>query len=215
MIPPHEVTKCLPDSSPIVPEVQFPQCIGRLPVETDYAGSESWRSTNLDFPDFGRMRTIRYKLARGRRNHTPAWARNKTHLGQVIIAMLMMRALTPTQRARLEGQPLRVQYDACRAALQLRAEKQRLVLADLCQRYVAAKKAGADVRILCREITALDTFLRIADNMGGILYEVIHLYLLCGYDSVETANELGLKSCHVRQLLRKLGLTARKLGLPE
>ena len=65
-------------------------------------------------------------------------------------------------------------------------------------------------------IEGIDTYLRYTVNGGAdIVVAAVYLYYRVGMDSVGVANELGLKSPHIRQTLYRLHQTAKKLWPPS
>ena len=66
------------------------------------------------------------------------------------------------------------------------------------------------IMYLEREISGIDTYLRISENGGAdIVASIVYLYYRVGLDSVGVGMELGLKPPHVRQTLFRLHQTAK------
>ena len=65
-------------------------------------------------------------------------------------------------------------------------------------------------------IEGIDTYLRYTVNGGAdMVASAVYLYYRVGMDSVGVANELGLKSPHIRQTLYRLHQTAKKIFPPN
>ena len=65
-------------------------------------------------------------------------------------------------------------------------------------------------------IDGIDTYLRYTVNGGAdMVASAVYLYYRVGMDSVGVANELGLKSPHIRQTLYRLHQTAKKIFPPN
>ena len=63
-----------------------------------------------------------------------------------------------------------------------------------------------------REISGIDTYLRISENGGAdIVAAIVYLYYRAGMDSVGVGAELGLKPPHIRQTLFRMHQTAKML----
>ena len=68
------------------------------------------------------------------------------------------------------------------------------------------------IKQLEREISGIDTYLRISENGGAdIVAAIVYLYYRTGLDSVGVGGELGLKPPHVRQTLFRMHQTAKNL----
>ena len=65
-------------------------------------------------------------------------------------------------------------------------------------------------------IEGIDTYLRYTVHGGAdVVVSAVYLYYRCGMDSIGVANELGLKSPHIRQTLYRLHQTAKTLWPPN
>lgn len=186
------------------------------PVHADYVGNGEFESTGIAFEDYKRMSMQQHKLGAGRKNAPPAWAFNDSQLRAVIVGCVEARAYmiantfgtadcTGTHAERLA----RAQQflSAKRANFEARID-------NLCKQYVAAKNAGnlAQARDIAQKVEELDTSLRMIDNPAKFYVGVAYHYWRSGLNSVETAQQLGIKPPHVRALLWRMGRTAGELG---
>jgi len=178
----------------------------QMPVSAD---------TCIAFVDFSRMGIHTHKLGAHRRLEPPAWALNDHTLRDVIIHSMHKRATGTHWRAVAPGTGSPTERLA-RAQQKLSARVPALtaVLKKLSALYVEAKRAGDARRTkeLGIEIENYDTQIRFATNTPAILAGAVYYYWRVGFDSVATAQQLGLKPPHIRQLLWRLAKAAAELG---
>jgi len=182
--------------------------VERPPVYAEFIGGEI-HSSNIAFDDYSRMTTQLHKLNVGRRYHAPAWALNDDDIRAVITRYMESRAdfryaQAGTDKERLE-----------RAQQKLKQKRPELVarLDRLCAQFVAAKNDGLSIRAdeLAQKVEETDTQLVVLEDIHKRVAGIIYFYWRCGYNSVETGAELGLKPPHVRGILGRLLVVAESL----
>jgi hypothetical protein len=187
--------------------------IERHPVHAEFIGGEIV-SSGVAFEDYTRMSTqLLQKLNSNRRLVAPAWAYNDDPLLTVLTRAMEERALisrmlqTGTTKEKLERAQQKL--EKMRPELTARIDK-------LCTLFVAAKRDGDHdiVASLGVQVEALDTQIRLLSDIPKILAGVVYFYWRCGFDSVQTGQQLGIKPPHVRQLLSRLLESAKALGYP-
>jgi hypothetical protein len=164
-------------------------------------------TTGLDWDDYlNRMSTHQHVLAPGRRFATPTWAVNDGQLRELLVRNLELRA------------GLRLQREGTLAERLARAEKAlhekrpgiEAELRRLCARYVDIKRhPQPDSFFVEKELEILisnrDTQLRVIDGGAArIICGVVYHFYRRGLNALQVAEELGLKHCHVRQILWRL-----------
>lgn len=174
--------------------------VQRHPVNVDFIGGEI-KSTGLSFDDYSRMATQLHKLNASRRLAAPSWAYNDDQTCAVIVrsleerALLFRRVQAGTNKERLDRAQRRLEQ--MRPELTARIDR-------LCARFVTAKSEGVDAPAVGIQVEALDTQLRILPDVPKILAGIVYFYWRCGFNSVETGQQLGVKPPHVRQMLKRL-----------
>ena len=179
------------------------------PVAATYHGAqEGWTSTKIAHEDFARMATYTRVPAPGRRFATPSWAVNDAELSELLVFSIMLRAGFRNQIA-YENETVAERLTRAENKLQ---EKRPDILADLqrlCARYVEEKrqpKPDADkVHSLEILIANRDTMLHMIDaGCARIILGVVYHYYRRGLNSLQVAEEIGFRHCHVRQILYRL-----------
>jgi hypothetical protein len=185
--------------------------VQRFPVHADFIAGGEVSSPGIAFEDYTRMQQQFHALNLGRRYKIPAWALDDDQMRAVITRYMEVRADyryamgTGTDTERLE-----------RAQQRLKEKRPELVarIDRLCALLVAAKRDGLLARAaeLGQKVEETDTQLVVNEDIHKLIAGVIYFYWRCGYTSVETGKELGLKPPHVRGLLTRLLNVAAKLG---
>jgi hypothetical protein len=185
------------------PELHFDQRLrsGKMPVSVDFRAGGEVESNQLSYEDYRGMSTQIHKLESFRRLDKPLWAMSDDLLRAVLVRYMEDRAMLKGPQPGSEKERL------------ARAQKK---LADLrapritsLQRLCAEYKSAAPERKqkLAQEIANVDTQLRTEEFMPALVIGTVHAYYRRGLDSVATAEELGLRPPHVRQLLWRLHRT--------
>jgi hypothetical protein len=184
--------------------------VERPPVYAEFIGGEIY-SPNISFDDYSRMTTQLHKLTPNRRYDMPAWAVNDEPTCAVIARSMEGRAglrVPPcgaTDKERLQ-----------KAQQVLKTKEPQLVarLDGICKRFVEAKNNdAAEVAVaLGIQVENIDTQLRLLDHTTEMLAGVIYFYWRCGYTSVETGQQLGIKPPHVRTTTTRLVEVGIELG---
>ncbi len=185
--------------------------VQRYPVHAEFIGGEI-KSSGVAHDDYARMSTVTHKLAEGRRLAVPTWALNDDEVCVVIAHAMEARA---GMRSVKKDTP--VHERLLRAEKRLKETQPILVarIDRLCSRYMELKKQidGSAAAVMGSLVEGVDTQLRLLDHMPQTYLGVIHFYWRCGYNSVATAAQLGMKPPHVRQILSKLVEYAVQNGL--
>jgi hypothetical protein len=184
--------------------------VEQFPVHSSFIGGEI-KSTGIAFEDYTRMGMERHSLSSWRRYAVPVWAINDDQLCAVLARSMEERAGFRKGQAGMDKERM------ARAQQQLEKMRPELVarIDRLCARFVAAKREGADnvtVALYGQKVEEVDTQLRLLSDISKILAGVVYFYWRCGYTSVETGQQLGLKPPHIRCMLFKLIETAAELG---
>jgi len=166
-------------------------------------------TSGISFDDYSRMSTrSKSQNCVFHRNGVPAFVLSVSKLRAVIVHVVEVRAGfrnplpgTHTQRLKCAQKVL----DEKRAA-------KINILGGLCERYVALKNAGdPEFKTLEPMIENLDTVLRVNDHIAATIAGVLYLSWRCNMDSPAVGAALGMKPPHVRQILRRANIIARKL----
>jgi hypothetical protein len=181
-------------------------------------GSLGFTSTEIAFEDYTRCSTKMHKQSGQRRLETPVWCMDNTLLANVIATYTLQRATMSGGGQRHAWQSELSPPQKLELAKKFTKKRQADMLATLdglCRRFVETKKQNPrdrHLRLMSEQIANLDSTLRILENCAAVCAAVVHLYYRVGFDSVGVANELKVKSCHVRQLLHRMRLVAALLG---
>lgn len=185
-----------------------------LPVqEASFNADGDVESNGIDWSDYSRMQTQQHKLDSGRVAKAN-WTANDVMLRKALVRYLEVRANNDLCTQQPGSDTERLQ----RAIGKLNARKPSMeaTLTRLAKRYVAMKRAGADVQKLGATIEGLDTELvLLKDNIAGKVLQIVHLYYRMGQNSVAVALEVGIKPPHVRALLMRIRRVASQLGFGE
>ena len=202
-----QITHCPPSYRPELEYDQHMTIQSKYPVSVKHVADGEVESPGLSWDDYRFMSTTTHKLDKGRRLERPIWATNDAALRRLLIFYVQSRAymnnkpdVSGTEKERL---------DRALAVLAARRPKQEASLKYLCQehRLLAASDDANDKarkRKLAIQIANLDTCLRFDSNIAAIVIGAVHGYYRRGLDSVAVAEELNLKSPHVRQLFWRL-----------
>jgi hypothetical protein len=174
------------------------------PVSARYMGLDRWKTPGVDFVDFGRMRTTSQVQFHGR-DHTavPSFALNLPEMKLLVARYFELRAgmrypKVGTPEWRLKMALRKIQKDI---------PKDREVMARLNREYVELKRQGADPeRLREREnaIRSLDSEIRMALRGEAPVVALIYFHFRLGYNSCQTASELGIFPQTIRQIAYKL-----------
>lgn len=190
----------------------------RYPVSADFVGGDEWSSPCLSYDDYARCHMQTRKQSGVRRLPTPKWAFNFSMQRELLVAYLEKRAyMNGSPPPQSKSLTLHQRLAAAQAVLVRRRPMFVERITELCAEYVAMKNARRPAGVLRKreiQIELLDTRLRMESKDGGagMIARIIHLYYSVGFDSVGTAQEMGIKPPHVRKILFELNATAKGLG---
>jgi hypothetical protein len=190
-----------------------------FPVHAEYGADHEWTSTGIGFEEYSRMQTSVRAVAPGRQLETPSWAVNDAQLRELLVAFLEERAFNG--RTGQQTGTLTERLANAQKRLIAMCEKTLVPTIDrLCQRLVSLKRgtpltqdAQKQIQQLENQIENLDTRLRFEQKDGGasLTIGVAFYYFRVGLDSVGTAERLGIKPPHARQIVWRLRNTWAKL----
>jgi hypothetical protein len=168
-------------------------------------------ASRISFADYQHMHIQRRVRTQERRLPTPRWAVSNELLQLVLVTYLEERFYCKP----VHGATLQQRLATVRRASMYYAPRKKELLNAWLDKYqmLAAKKelndGGKKLRNLEIQIQNLDTDLVLTEKgHAEVIVSMIYLYYRLGWDSVTVAEQLGLKSPHVRRILRKLHRTA-------
>jgi hypothetical protein len=198
---------------------------------------EGWDSTGISFADFGSMHVHHREKVQERRLPTPKWAVRDEWLRELLVVYLEERFYVDANPILTLNERLKVaraaaeyylpkkqdwlreklkQYNVlCLHGVQDADEKviqdfadvndgQLPLTADIAREYLSTKKVH-DLEI---QIQNIDTDIVLTKRgHAEVIAAIVYLYYRLGWDSVTVAEQLGLKSPHVRQVLARLHST--------
>ena len=194
------------------------QCLSKkqLPVSASFHADGEVESTGLSFSDYERCQTQTHKLSGERRLETPEWVLNSASLRKVMISYLLSRSMSHKACLRLGSLSERDKLTAALKAIREREQNfiQRLVLLE--DEYVAHSKCDSEWcknrrKLLRRCISSLDSQIILQRNPDRF-FQILYCYFFLRYSSAVTADACQLTPCNVRQILRRMGQTAERLG---
>lgn len=183
--------------------------VSHHPVHAVFDGHD-FTSNGIAFEDYARMQTHQRKLASGRRYEMPSWAANDEQTCGVIARSMEGRA---GLRVPKESTDNKERLEAAQRLLKTQEPQLVARLDGLCKRFVELKNDNNEYApYLGIQIEGLDTQLRLLDRTAEMLASAIYFYWRCGYTSVETGQQLGIKPTHVRQTTSRLVEIGVELG---
>lgn len=192
------------------------------------------RQTKLSYNDLASMQISTRGFAGDRRLPTPMWALNNRLLRKLLVTFmesrvgkkgkgtLLQRLAQAREAVIAQHKRLNASLDAlCTEYYEMKsghaapdpATIPSMLFPEMAVHYASALRQ----RALEIEIEGIDTYLRYTRTGGvDVLAALVYLYYRVGLDSVNVADELGLKPPHVRQLLYRLNETWRdNFGLKD
>ena len=196
--PAVQITKCPPSYRP---ELEFDQqkyIAPKYPVSAVFGAGGDVESPGIAWEDFKRMHTQVRRLESGKRLATPIWALDDRLLRKVVVLYMEARAGFRKPQPGTERERL--------ARAQQRINAQCALQVETLKRLLLEHKAAAPERRaqLSGQIANIDTTLKTAANFPAIIVGVVHHFYRCGLDSVATAEAVGIRPEHCRQLLWRL-----------
>jgi hypothetical protein len=197
------------------PEFQF-QKHGFHPVERSTFDAEgtAHNATGFSFSDMHQgFQALQRKLMCGRVSVHSCWYSNSDCL-KILTRALERRSGWHARKCegswpeRFENAQRHIEQDRLPALIRQ--------IDSLCSAYVRAKNNGGPqvyLESLQRRIAQEDQTIRNYMKAATILAGIIWWFYRCGYNSVQTAQQLGVSSCSVRQTVFRLNNVAQELGL--
>ena len=180
-----------------------------LPVRVRLNRDGSYDTPGWSFEDYRRGHTFA-RAPVYRRNPVPEWSLNDKLLRELIVFAFERRVgLLKVQPGTLAERMAR-----CRELVPAKKEALLAVLSNICARHVAAKREGAareELRRLEAEAETYDSAVLVLDRFPEVLAAVVYRSFRLHENSVEVGEALSIKPPHVRQLLRRLDLTYRRM----
>ncbi len=158
--------------------------------------------TGIAFSDYGRMHVMRRARTQERRLPTPSWAVNDTELREVLLKFCERRFCLTGSR-KISGLTNEQRLARIREMEQMKVKSLAPHLKAMIERYkTEPEEKRAELET---QIGDMDTQILIARRgNASIANLVVYYYYRLGWDSVTTAEEIGIKSPHVRQILARL-----------
>jgi hypothetical protein len=168
-------------------------------------------NSELSYADLQRMHILRVGDRRAvRRRPTPEWALRDDMVREVLVAYLESRFYVKDRSGTLEDRLAR-----CRAKAEVQLPRKRAKLQEMVSLFRELSRVPetnpSALRSLEREIMNIDTDVFLATKMPEIAGAVVYLYWRLNWNSVSIAEELQLKSPHVRQILYRLNKAYEKM----
>lgn len=205
-------------AAPVTRTFQFPQQqeVKREPT-FDRSAFDNRRSravskdSRIAFSDFGRMH-VESSQGSGKMSEAPAWAMNDDLLAQVIVAYLERRYYINTTRRKriIVGDISPERMDTIRAKAQGMVKAKLEILKRLLATHAATPSEPLEA-----EIQSLDTDICITERIDRLVAAIPYLYWRTDYNSVQIAQELHIKSPHVRQVLNRLNVVWLRMQDPD
>ena len=181
-------------------------------ISATYAGHDEWDTTGISFADFGSMHVQRREKTQERRLPTPKWAVNNDELREVVLmhaeTRLYIRNHTGTFEERLA---------AIKAAEELYTQKESVNLTRQTNRYNELMLTGtadeASLDHVAVIVQNIDSNIQVMKR--GIVQTsiaIVYHYYRNGFNSVQVAEELGIKPPHVRAWLFRLHEVANAMA---
>lgn len=181
----------------------------RHPVHVRYVAGQ-WESTGISFEDLPRYTVQNHKPSAERKLPTPQWAVNDSLLRELLVTYLEHRAGINHKQPGTQAERL------ARATAKLKAEAQ--VMAEnvivLNREYAARKRIDPRDPILPKlaiEIENMDTSIRFMRRPAEMVCGVVYYYFRAKENSCGSAQALGLKPPHVRQVIWRLSRTWQRM----
>ncbi len=145
-----------------------------------------------------------------RRSPTPAWVLRDEQVREVLVAYLEGRFYIREQQGTLQDRIAR-----CRVKAESQLPRKREKLQELIESFrelsrLPGTKPSA-LQLLERQIMNIDTDIYLTTKLPEIAAAVAYLFWRLNWNSVSIAEELQLKSPHIRQLLYRLNPTYEKM----
>lgn len=160
----------------------------------------------VSFDEITRMNIQDHKGHQHWRTGTPLFMFDKHKMREIIVRFVERRAFSKVRQKNIKGT---LQERLIAAQRKLDAMRPSLIatLDSLCELYVASKCADdlpAVKKLECL-IEGIDTRLRVeTPNFAAFVAAILYFSYRCGnMDSVATATQLGVKPCHIRQILSR------------
>jgi hypothetical protein len=212
------ITICPPRSafSLLQAEQQFAH-LGNRPVSVTFDSHGVRDSTGIDFESYSRMQTTKKGYVWFWKTGIPDFVMKPSKLREVISSAVENRAgfrsrewqLPLTQQQRLV---------VAQKVLNEKRESRISALDSLCARYLAAREALAPRPVVAKlesAIENLDTALRVDENAAAYITAVLYLSYRVRMNSTQVASELGLRPPHVRQILYRCNIIAKRIESGE
>jgi DNA-binding NarL/FixJ family response regulator len=163
---------------------------------------EGWDSPGISFGDLSTMHIQKREKVKERRLPRPAWAGDNEIIQSVVLNAAERRLYLPHDGPN-DQRRARITAEAERRLPSMRAKLDRALL-----RHHEAAQSGASPERLQRlaiQVGGADTeIIMLERGLVGMLVAVLYMYYNLGYNSVQVAEELGIKSPAVRMILYTL-----------
>jgi hypothetical protein len=173
-------------------------------VSARYMGLDRWESPGLTFDDYSSMHGHKQVQFHGRDHRImPSFALNVSEMKLLVARYFELRASIIRPKVGTPEWRLKMAL----RKIQKNIPRDRELMARLNREYVVLKRQGADpVRLRKMEnvIRTLDGEIRMALRGEAPVVALIYFHFRLGYNSVQTASELGILPMNIRQLAFRL-----------
>jgi len=183
-------------------------------VSANYRGEDEWESTGISFQDLGGMTVKRRKVQQVRRLKTPAWAMSDEQTRAVVLRFvedrLAIREHTDDNGTRLD----RILFTSKGLLPEKKRQLEKLML-----EYTRLATVGGSKTILASlavQIQNRDSEILVLERgLVAVATAIVYRYYRQGANSVQIAEELGIKSPMIRVWLYRMNTAANRLGIGE
>lgn len=211
-----QVTHCPTQPQSLNFDQHIFQFTKQYPVGAHSTADGGTESTGIAFEDYSRMAMYHGpKNFKGRRFDVPIWALNIPDLQRVLLKYLERRvgrtrllSATGTLEERLQN---------AESAIRQRLPRLEQQLDTLCAEFIALKSTDTSAERrerIKRLIAEYDATLIFNRDPVRILCAIIWKYFREGLNSAQISGDIGLKSCTIRQFIRRLINASVELGYP-
>jgi hypothetical protein len=170
------------------------------------------RNVRLDFREAQRMHILRAGGTKPkRRTPTPEWSTRAELTKKVIVTYLENRLFLDDCSGSLPERLARFRAKA-ESGLSEKCARLRRWIDEYRELARSPQTKTAELNRLERQISNMDTEIFVSAKLPEVVASTVYLYYRLGFDSCSVAESLGLKPPQCRQILARLGRTAKRLG---
>jgi hypothetical protein len=168
-------------------------------------------NSELSYADVQKMHLLRVGDRKpARRTPTPEWTLRDDMVREVLVAYLEGRFCIRERQGTMQDRLMR-----CRSIAEAQLPRKRAKLQEMIESFRELSRVPETkprmLQLLERQIMNIDTDIYLAHRLPEIAAAVAYLFWRLNWNSVSIAEELQLKSPHIRQLLYRLNQTYEKM----